>query len=240
MWPYAWPVPGKNGPGVSSATPPGTGSGGGSASGPGSGSGSGSGGGTGRGRGSGGSGHGRDGGHGGGSGCGGGGTGGRCGAGTGDGSTGSGCAGSGHTGFGWLGSSGTSPACTAGARERSAAALGIVPGPAPATRAAAASRQAACTRVRGARFWARAQRGYRRRGARHRPAGPPGWWPRTGPGRAHRADRPGRIPHIETVRRAEQKREERGYVHQELRYLPPPGACDRDVGAAVACRDLRL
>lgn len=50
MWPYAWAVPGKNGPGVPSATPPGGGSGGGSG-GTGSGCGSGSGGGTGRGRG---------------------------------------------------------------------------------------------------------------------------------------------------------------------------------------------
>jgi hypothetical protein len=117
---------------------------------------------------------------------------------------------------------------------------GIVPGPAPATRAAAASGQVACTRVRGVRFCARRQHGRRRRSARHRPPGPPGWWPRIEPGRARRADRLGRMLHIETGHCEEQKREERGYVRQELRYRSPRGARDRDVGAAVACRDLRL
>jgi hypothetical protein len=48
---------------------------------------------------------------------------------------------------------------------------GIIPGRAVATRAAAASGQVACTRVRGVRFCARRQRGRWRRGARHRPGG---------------------------------------------------------------------
>jgi hypothetical protein len=58
---------------------------------------------------------------------------------------------------------------------------GIVPGLVPATRAAAASGQVACT-GQGVRFRARRQRGRRRRGARHRPPGPPGWWPSIEPG----------------------------------------------------------
>ena len=65
----------------------------------------------------------------------------------------------------------------------------IIPGRAVTTRAAAASGQMACTRVRSVRFCARRQRRRWRRGARHRPGGAARLVTMYRPGQACRADR---------------------------------------------------
>ena len=110
---------------------------------------------------------------------------------------------------------------------------GIIPGRAVATRAAAASGQVACTRVREVRFCARRQRGRWRRGARHRPGGAARLVTVYRPGQACPVDCLGRMLHLEAERREEQQRWSRGTCASSRASgrCPAPGARDRDVGA---------